>query len=72
MIMEALEKYYTDFGKIGDYKPRYAMLVIYSSFLGRMGRYDDSIQVCIKGIKWLKEKSSTIICIIFILILDGI
>lgn len=56
MIMEALEKYYTDFGKIGDYKPRYAMLVIYSSFLGRMGRYDDSIQVCIKGIKWLKEK----------------
>ncbi len=54
-IYESLEKYFMGDIVLNDYMPRYAVLANYSSVLGLMGYYDESIAVCIRGLKWMKK-----------------
>lgn len=42
-----------------DYKPAYIMFVGYSNLLGLNGAYDESIEICLEGIRWLKEKKKS-------------
>ncbi len=55
-LHENLEEYYQSGVVINDYKPRYLCLVNYSNYLGLLGYYDKSIEVCIRGINWLNLK----------------
>ncbi len=52
-LHENIEEYYQPKVVINDYKPRYICLVNYSNFLGLLERYDESIEICKKGIQWL-------------------
>lgn len=48
-----LEEYFQTGVVVNDYKPRYLELVNLSNLLGRSGRYDESMEICKRGIKWL-------------------
>lgn len=55
-LHENMEEYYQSGVVTNDYKPRYLCLVNYSNYLGRLGRYDESIEICKRGIRWLHLK----------------
>lgn len=48
-----LEEYFQTNVVINDYKPRYIELLNLSNLLGLSGRYDESMEVCKRGIQWL-------------------
>ncbi len=55
-IYQALENYYDTVEVIRDFKPKYLILVSHSNILGLQGKHKESISLCEKGIKWLKEQ----------------
>jgi len=55
-IYENMERYYESGIVINDHKPRYKILLNYSNFMGLSGEYDKCIEICKKGIKWLKQQ----------------
>lgn len=44
---------------ICDDRPRYLINTNYSNLLGLNGRFDESIQICLEEIEWLKRKNKT-------------
>lgn len=48
-----LEDYFQTNIVINDYKPRYIELLSLSNLLGLSERYDESIEICKRGIQWL-------------------
>lgn len=48
-----LEEYFQTGVVVNDYKPRYIELVNLSSLLGLSGRYEESMEICKRGIRWL-------------------
>lgn len=56
-LHENLEEYYQSNIVVNDYKPRYICLISYSNYLGLSGYYDESIEICKKGIQWLHQNN---------------
>ena len=48
-----LEEYFQTGVVVNDYKPRYLELVNLSNLLGLSGRYEESMEICKRGIQWL-------------------
>lgn len=48
-----LEEYFQTKMVVNDYKPRYIELLNLSNLLGLSGRYDESMEICKRGIQWL-------------------
>lgn len=55
-IGSKLDEYFKRDDMVNDYKPRYLVFVGYSNILGLSGKYDESIEVCKREIKFLREK----------------
>ncbi len=54
-----LEEYFQTDVVINDYKPRYLELVNLSNLLGLSGRYDESMEICKRGIQWLLRRGKS-------------
>lgn len=58
-IFQNIRRYFQEKYVICDDRPRYLINTNYSNLLGLNGRHDESIQVCIEEIEWLKRKNKT-------------
>lgn len=56
-IFRNIRRYFQGKYIICDDRPRYLINTNYSNLLGLNGRYDESIQICLEEIEWLKRKN---------------
>lgn len=56
LIYEKLDGYFQREDMVNDYKPRHLVYVGYSSVLGMLGKYDESIAICKREIEFLRQK----------------